>query len=86
MKEDQVRHSIRQYIVDTWLSGDSRGFDDETDLTQAGILDSFSTLDMAAFIDDHFSVQLEPSEINASSFRNISSLAGIVMGRLSGAT
>jgi acyl carrier protein len=82
MKESEIRVLLRDYIVSTWLSGDSRGFDDETDLTQAGILDSFSTLDMASFIDERFHVRLEPSDINASSFRNVSSLSSIVVSRI----
>jgi acyl carrier protein len=86
MKDEDIRQSLREYIVSTWLSGDSRDFDDETDLTQAGILDSFSTLDMAAFIDDRFRIRLEPSDINAESFRNVSSLTCIVKQRLGNET
>ena len=86
MKEEHIRQLLREYIVGTWLSGDSRDFNDETDLAQAGILDSFSTLAMASFIDESFRIRLEPSEINASSFRNVSSLTCIVMERMGTAT
>jgi acyl carrier protein len=82
MKEEDIRQLLREYIVTTWLSGDSRDFDDETDLTKAGILDSFSTLDMASFIDDRFRVRLEPSDINGGSFRNVRSLSGIVLEKM----
>jgi acyl carrier protein len=86
MKEEEIGQLLREYIVSTWLSGDGRGFDDETDLAQAGILDSFSTLDMASFIDERFRVRLEPSDINAGSFRNVRSLTGIVLERIAAAT
>jgi acyl carrier protein len=82
MKESEIRTLLRDYIVSTWLSGDSRDFDDETDLTKAGILDSFSTLDLASFIDERFRVHLQPSDINAGSFRNVSSLSGIVIAKI----
>ena len=82
MKEEEIRQLLREYIVTTWLSGDGRDFDDETDLAKAGILDSFSTLDMAAFIDDRFKVRLEPSDINGGSFRNVRSLCGIVLEKM----
>ncbi len=81
MTEEQVRETIRAYIVTTWLSGDARGFDDETDLVQAGILDSFSTLDLAAFLDQRFATALEPTDINTDSFRNVDSLARIVLDK-----
>lgn len=80
--EARVKADIRQYIVHTWLSGDGRGLDDETDLQQSGILDSFSTLALVAFLDDAFSVQLEPADINAESFRTVSRLARLVAGKL----
>ena len=86
MNEENIRQLLREYIVGTWLSGDGRDFDDETDLAQAGILDSFSTLAMASFIDESFRIRLEPSEINAGSFRNVSSLTSIVKEKMGLAT
>jgi clorobiocin biosynthesis protein CloN5 len=79
--EERVHKTIRDYVVSTWLSGDERGFDDNTDLLQAGILDSFSTLNIAAFLDESFKMQLEPSEINPQNFRSVASLAAIVMAK-----
>lgn len=81
--QDQIRASIRHYIVSTWLSGDARGFDDETDLLAAGILDSFSTLSITAFLDESFHVQLEPTDINPANLRNVRAIAGIVASKLS---
>ncbi len=86
MKDTEIRTMLRDYIVGTWLSGDGRGFDDETDLAEAGILDSFSTLDMASFIDESFRVRLAPSDINAGSFRNVSSLTSIVLAKTENGT
>ena len=81
--QDQIRAAIHQYIVGTWLSGDERGFDDNTDLLAAGILDSFSTLSITAFLDENFHVQLEPSEINPANLRNVNAIASIVINKLS---
>ena len=50
--DSNVKSSIHEQIVTTWLNGDDRGFNDETDLQGTGILDSFSTLSLVAFIDD----------------------------------
>ena len=85
MSENDIRRLLREYIVSTWLSGDGRDFDDETDLTQAGILDSFSMLDLAAFIDERFRVRLEPTDLNAVNLRNVRSLTGIVHERAAAA-
>ncbi|MFT3924327.1 MAG: acyl carrier protein [Myxococcales bacterium] len=76
-----VTQGIRDYIVNTWLSGDPRGFHDDTDLQETGILDSFSTLALAAFLEKTFSTQLEPSEINGDTFRSVQTLTQLVLER-----
>jgi acyl carrier protein len=64
------------------MNGDERGFDDDTDLQQAGILDSFSTLALVAFVDDTFSVQLDPADINAETFKSVNTVAQLVSQKL----
>ena len=73
-----VNKAIYDYIVSTWLSGDGRGLDDDTDLHQLGVLDSFSTLSLISFLEGTFKIQIEPSEINAESLRSIGAIAGLV--------
>jgi acyl carrier protein len=83
--DSNVKSSIHQQIVTTWLNGDDRGFTDETDLQGTGILDSFSTLSLVAFIDDTFKVQLDPVDINAETFKSVTTIAELVSGKLAGA-
>ena len=80
--EERIRASIHQYVVGTWLSGDERGFDDNTDLLQAGILDSFSTLSLAAFLDETFHASLEPAEINPDNLRSVNTLTRAVVAKV----
>jgi len=77
-------NEIREYIVANWLSGDARGFSDQTDLQASGILDSFSTLALVAFLDETFEVRLDPADVSTETFRTVSALTGLVMGKLSG--
>jgi acyl carrier protein len=83
--DSNVKSSIHQQIVTTWLNGDDRGFTDETDLQGTGILDSFSTLSLVAFIDDTFKVQLDPVDINAETFKSVTTIAELVSSKLPGA-
>jgi acyl carrier protein len=80
--ENEIRASLRHYIVTTWLSGDERGFDDQTDLLAAGILDSFSTLSLTAFLDESFHVELEPAEVNPANLRTVGAIAALVARKL----
>jgi acyl carrier protein len=77
-----VKSSIHQQIVTTWLNGDDRGFDDDTDLQGTGILDSFSTLSLVAFIDETFKVQLDPVDINVETFKSVSTISELVETKL----
>jgi acyl carrier protein len=83
--DSNVKSSIRDQIVTTWLNGDDRGFDDDTDLQGTGILDSFSTLSLVAFIDDTFRVQLDPVDITAETFKSVTTIAELVVNKLQAA-
>lgn len=80
--DSNVKSGIHEQIVSTWLNGDDRGFDDNTDLQSTGILDSFSTLSLVAFIDDTFHVQLDPADINAETFKSVTTIAELVSSKL----
>jgi acyl carrier protein len=77
-----VRGSIRDHLVVRWLNGDARGLDDETDLQRLGVLDSFSTLDVVAFLGEAFHVEIEPSDVNSETFRSIGTIAKLVAAKL----
>ncbi len=78
---DAVSSRIRAHIVETWLNGDERGFDDDTDLQKTGVLDSFTTLALAAFLEEAFQVQVDPIDINAETFRTVNTVAELVMAK-----
>jgi acyl carrier protein len=80
--EARVKADVLQFIVSSWLSGDERGFDEQTDLQQAGILDSFSRLSLIAFLEDTFQIRLDPADVNAETFRTVDSVARLVVQRL----
>jgi acyl carrier protein len=77
-----TKGEIRQYIVENWLSGDARGFADDTDLQQNGILDSFTTLALIGFLESRWGIQLDPGDINAEAFRSVDTLERVVHSKL----
>jgi acyl carrier protein len=80
--EARVKADVRQFIVSSWLSGDERGFDEQTDLQQTGILDSFSTLALIAFLEDTFKIQLDAVDVNAETFRTVNSITRLVLDKV----
>ncbi len=77
-----IKTEIRQYIVENWLSGDARGFADDTDLQQNGILDSFTTLALIGFLESRWGIQLDPGDVNAEAFRSVETLERVVQSKL----
>jgi acyl carrier protein len=73
-----TKTEIRQYIVENWLSGDSRGFADDTDLQQTGVLDSFTTLALIGFLESQYGIRLDPADISADAFRSVDTLTQLV--------
>ncbi len=80
--QSRVTDEIVDYIVMTWLSGDGRGFTAQTDLQASGILDSFSTLALMAFLGEKFEVHLDPADVSTESFRTVSALSDLVLAKL----
>jgi acyl carrier protein len=80
--EARVKADVRQFIVSSWLSGDERGFDEQTDLQQTGILDSFSTLSLVAFMEDTFEIRLDPADVNSETFRTVDSVTRLILNKI----
>jgi acyl carrier protein len=79
---DAICSRIRDHIIETWLNGDARGFDDDADLQKSGVLDSFTTLALASFLDESFHIQVDPIDINSETFRTVSTVSELVMAKL----
>jgi acyl carrier protein len=79
---DGVKAQVREYIVSTWLSGDARGLDDQTDLQNIGVIDSFSTLAFVSFLQETFHIALDPTDVNAETFRTVDTVARLVLAKV----
>jgi acyl carrier protein len=77
--EAEIGPLVREYIVSSWLSGDDRGLDDATDLQDVGVLDSFAMLSLVAFLEERFSIKLDPGDVHPGTFRNIGCIAKLVV-------
>ena len=52
-------------------------------LISGGLIDSFSLMDVALFVEDNFSVRIEDTELNADTFDNLTQLASLIESRRS---
>lgn len=74
-----VKETIRQYILATYLPGESAdNLRDDTPLRTTGILDSLATLSLVSFVEREFGVELEAHETGIDTFDRIEDIAALV--------
>jgi len=73
---DQLRDTIRDFIVSHYLPGESReNLRDDTPLVSSGILDSLGTLGLVSFISEKFGVELDVYDTSVEHFDRIEDIA-----------
>jgi acyl carrier protein len=73
---DQLRDTIRDFIVSRYLPGESReNLRDDTPLVSSGILDSLGTLGLVSFIAEQFGVELDVYDTSVEHFDRIEDIA-----------
>jgi acyl carrier protein len=79
---EDVREVIRQFILTTYLPGESRdNLRDDTPLLTSGILDSLAALGLAAFVQERFGVELDVYDTSVERFNQIRYIAASVERR-----
>ena len=70
---------IRGFIVNTFLFGEGGdSFSDEDSLLAKGIIDSTGVLELVAFLDETYGIQVADEELVAQNFDSIKQLAAFV--------
>jgi acyl carrier protein len=59
----QYSNDIRNYIVDNFLFGDGSSLQDDRSFMESGILDSTGVLELVAFLESTFGIQVSDREM-----------------------
>lgn len=78
---DQMYSSLETYIASQILKQPNRLISPDEPLISSGLIDSFSLMDLALFVEDTFGVRIEDTELNADTFDNLSQLAALILAR-----
>jgi acyl carrier protein len=77
----EMQQSIANFIAQKILKQPKRVIQPGDALISSGLIDSFSLVDLALFIEDTFGVRIADSELNASTFDTIDQLAALIVAR-----
>ncbi|MBI5839389.1 MAG: acyl carrier protein [Chloroflexi bacterium] len=80
---DSVIPVVEKYIASQILKQPNRTLQPAEPLISSGLVDSFSLMDLALFVEDTFGVRIEDTELNANTFDNLAQLASLIESRLS---
>jgi acyl carrier protein len=72
---------LEEFIASKILKQPDRRIGIDEPLITSGLIDSFSLVDLALFVEDAFSVRIEDTELNASTFDTLAQLALLIEAR-----
>ncbi len=72
---------IAKFIAEKILKQPNKVITADESLISSGLIDSFSLMDLALFIEDTFGVRVEDTELNAETFDNLNQLAALISSR-----
>ncbi|MBI4761606.1 MAG: acyl carrier protein [Chloroflexota bacterium] len=75
--------NLSSFLAEKILKQPGRVIAPDEPLISSGLIDSFSLMDVALFVEDTFGVRIEDTELNADTFDNLTQLAALIESRRS---
>lgn len=79
--DQTISASLEKYIASQVLKQPNRKIASDEALISSGLIDSFSLMDLALFVEDNFGVRIEDTELNAETFDNLTQLTTLIESR-----
>lgn len=76
-----MKQQLADFITAQILKDPARILSDDEELISSGLIDSFSLVDLALFVEDTFDVRIEDSELTSDVFDTLSELTALVEER-----
>ncbi|GJQ51474.1 MAG: hypothetical protein HKUEN02_03210 [Anaerolineaceae bacterium] len=78
---DSILEVLEKQIVSQILKQPNRKIAVDEPLISSGLIDSFSLMDVALYVEDAFGVRIEDTELNADTFDTLTQLAALIDSR-----
>jgi len=72
---------LSRFIATNILKQPNHEIRSDEKLISSGLIDSFSLMDLALFVEDTFGVRIEDTELNAEAFDTLTQLAALIESR-----
>lgn len=79
-----ITRAVKEYIITTFLPGeDPSALTDTTPLVSSGILDSLAQIELVAFLEERYKIELEARDVDATKLGTLPDIAKLVQSKLS---
>jgi acyl carrier protein len=78
---DETLPNLERFIATQILKQPNRTIALEEPLLSSGLIDSFSLMDLALYVEDTFGVRIEDTELNADTFDTLNQLSALIASR-----
>jgi acyl carrier protein len=77
----EIIPSLAAFLATQILKQPNRLIAPDEPLISSGLIDSFSLMDVALYVEDTFGVRIEDTELNADTFDTLTQLAALIESR-----
>lgn len=74
-------NKLNEYITTEIMQQPGREIGADEALISGGLIDSFSLVDLAMFVEETFNVRIDDTELNAETFDTLNQLAALIKSR-----
>ena len=78
----EIAATLGKFIAGKILKQPNRTLGPDEALISSGLVDSFSLMDVALFIEDTYGVRIEDTELNSDTFDTLNQLSALVSSRM----
>jgi acyl carrier protein len=78
---ESIEAQLKQYISENILFSDAYPFSDETSFLENGVVDSMNVMELVAYVEETYGVDVADSEIVPANFDSVRSLAGFLRNK-----
>jgi acyl carrier protein len=82
--KNEIMSKLEAYLKVEILQQPNRKIETDEPLISSGLIDSFSLVDVALFVEDNFDVHIDDTELNADTFDTLDALADLIIERQEG--
>jgi acyl carrier protein len=77
----EIINKLQTYIATELIKNPDRNITPDEALISGGMIDSFSLIDLALFIEENFGVRIDDTELNAETFDTLNQLTALIESR-----